>query len=177
MKCYIVKNLDQVKKIALWLAKQANLSNPSLTLCWLNYHKIDVNYLESMLQKQKTNIVVAEDEDTGNIKAVAYFEVRDEQDKVSEKLATFASAVIDLDDWKKGDITAFNELLKFAYKYGYSQGIVKSDFWTLDIFYQAHRAVFGDEFLTVLDIRDLPPWGRTVRFLVDIKGAVEASVF
>jgi len=125
------------------------------------------------LQTRLSNIAVGED-DSGNIKAIIYFEFRDEQDKVTEKWITYGSVVVDADDWKADRMEAFNAVLRFVYEYCHSQNVVKGELWTLEKIFKSHQTVLGDKFLTVLDDMTKPPWGRVIRFYIDVKAAMEA---
>jgi len=173
LKYYRIEQTRELSKVAAWIAEEQRLQNKSLTLCWAGHHKAAVDYVTVMLQKRLSNMCVAEDE-SGKVKAVLYFEFRDEQDKVSEKLATFATTVIDGDDWAKNSMDTFKELLKLSYGYCCSQGVLKGEFWVLKKIFKCHQEMFGPEFLSVLEERNMQPWGPTTRFRIDIKGAMES---
>jgi len=172
LKCYRIEQTYELSKVAAWIAAEQQLQNQSLTLCWSGHHKATIGYVSALLQKRLSSMCVAED-DSGKVKAVLYFEFRDEQDKVSEKLVTFATAVIDGDDWAKESMDTFKELLKFSYGYCCSQGVFRGEFWVLEKIYRCHQEMFGPEYLTVLEERNMQPWGPTTRFRIDIKGAME----
>jgi hypothetical protein len=127
-----------------------------------------------MLQKRLSNIAVAED-DSGNIKAIIYFEFRDEQDKVAEKWITYGSVVVDADDWKADRMEAFNAVLRFVYEYCHSQNVVKGDLWTLERIFKSHQTVLGEKFLTVLEDKPDLRYGRLIHFYIDVKAAMEAD--
>jgi len=173
LKCYRVEQTRELSKVAAWIAEEQRLQNQSLTLCWAGHHKAAVDYVTVMLQKRLSNMCVAEDE-SGKVKAVLYFEFRDEQDKVPEKCVTFATTVIDGDDWAKENMDTFKELLKLSYGYCCSQGVFRGEFWVLEKIYKCHQEMFGPEFLSVLEERNMQPWGPTTRFRIDIKGAMES---
>ncbi|MCJ7763194.1 hypothetical protein MUP38_07060, partial [Candidatus Bathyarchaeota archaeon] len=117
------------------------------------------------------------EDDLGIIKAVIYFQCYDEQDsKVYEKVATYAVAVIDITEWAQEKMEYFKELLKLCYTYMYSQSVFHADFWVLEKIFRAHKEVFFPEFLKVIEQHDEQPWGKTVRFQVDVKGAIEKLV-
>jgi hypothetical protein len=172
LKYYRVEQTRELNKAAAWIAEEQQRQNQSLTLCWAGHHKCTVNYVTVMLRKRLSSMCVAEDE-SGKVKAILYFEFRDEQDKVSEKLATFATAVIDGDDWAKENLDTFKELLKLSYGYCCSQSVFKGEFWVLEKIYKCHQEMFSPEYLTVLEERNMQPWGPTTRFRIDIKGAME----
>jgi hypothetical protein len=173
LKCYRVEQTSELSKVAAWIAEEQLLQNQSLTLCWAGHHKAAVDYVTVMLQKRLSSICVAED-DSGKVKAVLYFEFRDEQDKVPEKWATFATTVIDREDWAKENLDTFKELLKLSYGYCCSQGAFKGEFWVLEKIFKCHQEMFGPEYLTVLEEHNMQPLGNTIRFRIDIKGAMES---
>jgi len=173
LKYYRIEQTRELSKVATWIAEEQRLQNKSLTLCWAGHHKAAVDYVTVMLRKRLSSMCVAED-DSGKVKAVLYFEFRDEQDKVPEKLATFATTVIDGDDWAKENMDTFKELLKLSYGYCCSQGVFRGEFWVLNKIYKCHQQMFSPEFLTVLEERNLQPWGNLTRFRIDIKGAMES---
>ena len=158
MKCYRIEKTSELNKVAAWIAAEQLLQNQSLTLCWAGHHKSTVDYVTVMLQKRLSSICVAEDE-SGKIKAALYFEFRDEQDKVPEKCVTFATTVIDSDDWAKENLDTFKELLKLSYTYCCSQSVFKGEFWVLEIIFKCHQEMFGPEFLSVLEDTTCNHWG------------------
>lgn len=172
--CYMVSNASQLSKIAAWIVEQQRLQNPSVALCWASHHKATADYVKAMLQKRLSNIAVGED-DSGNIKAIIYFEFRDGLDKVTEKWATYASTIVDENDWITLKLSTFKELIRYMYLYYYSQNVFHAEFWVLETIFKCHQELFGDKFLTVLDEKTELPWGRMVRFIIDVKGAVEAA--
>jgi hypothetical protein len=174
LKCYRVEDPSELGRVAAWIAAEQQLQNQSLTLCWSARHKTTTDYVTGMLQNRLSSIAVAED-DSGNIKAVIYFEFRDEQHKVTEKWMTYGSVVVDSNDWANGDMGTFNALLRFVYEYCYSQGVFKGELWVLEKIFKSHQDVLGSEFLTVLDERNVQPSGNLKRFHIDIKGAMEAQ--
>lgn len=173
MKCYRMSKPSEVDKVGNWIVSQQQLHNETVTLCWTCHQKATLDHLKLMFEKRLSSICIVED-DLGTIKAVIYFQCYDEQDiKVYVKSASYAVAVIDSTEWAQEKMEYFKELLKLCYSYMYSQSVFHADFWVLKKIFEAHQQVFFPEFLKVIQEHDEPPWGKTVRFQVDVKGAIE----
>jgi len=171
---YEVEIRQQLSKIAKWIGEQSP-TNFSV-LCWSVWHKTEPTYVLSLLQKRNAHLVCVED-DNGEIRVILYFELRTPQeDKLDNvAVATFASSIIDKNDYDNNDGTHYKALLDWMFKRYLSYGVpvYSGDFFAVEQCTNWLKELCG-KYLTVIGEKDTR-LGKVFRFTIDIKGYVEKT--